>query len=286
MPGIKNPEDLELAIQFYTHRKAYPSSRGLISLESKLYDSTSISQEGLFGKIKETYQRFIDRTVVALNRIAGIFVKLTNEERSNLSRIRSGELSSKDVSLPISRGAVVGTIKFISAIIGWCTLGSLTKFMTSKIRNSRLKDDASLVKREELSANVKKYEDMLKAKGERIENEKASGIKMSIYQSLSGCAHWVADKVKGIKWQEVEKKAAKARQAYDANDDITKKAHSSRNVVRTVLLGSVLSAWVGITVWILKKVVGVFKKLIGKFKGSTEKDSGAEFNDIDYNVDY
>lgn len=274
-------ETINNLVNLYLCKNSYPNSKGLLSLEALYLGSTSISNEGLLDNIKNRYQRFVDITLVKLNKLAGVFRKLTHEEQLALERIRNGEVTSKEVTLPISSAAVGNVVKFILAILTWFSLKTITSYLTGKFKKQRLADDENYSVRKRILDELHDYESMLKRKGDRVENSEANKDRIMTWATLSRCVHAFTDTLKGINWDEIERKAVDARDRDAACTAMSTKEYRGRRLFRTAVLGSVLALWIGLTVWIVKKIVKLIKFITNKLKWSTHEASGVDESDYD-----
>lgn len=280
----KDAEDIELLSKLYITRASYPESKALPAIEALLFESVSISEEGLFNCISQRYKTFVDNTVIKLNKMSGIFNRLTHEELKTLEKIKRGEVASKDVTLPVSSGAVTKSIKFISAVISWFALQSFTGFLTTEYRQQRLKDDKDYAPRKKLQDEIYQCEDMLRQKGERVENDKACVNRSRMYKAMSKCIHAVTDSLRNIDWDAIQKRVNTLREKEANCTSMTTATYKSRRAFRTITLGTVVVIWLALSVWIIKQIVGLIKRILNKLKGSTHQSSGEE--DTDFDSDY
>lgn len=270
---VAQVDDLEIATSLYQAAVRYPDSRALVSLESSLLGSTSISTESLMETIYRRYNRFMENVIVSLNYLIGVFTELSIREKRHLEMIRRGEIESRDVVLPISRAGLARFMKFALAIAAWFSLGSFTRYATGRCKEHRIKDDALYKEKQQLKSQITKYEELLKERGETLESRKAFTEKWKMLGELRDGAGKIKDAFSRVKWDDLETQISKLKQQYSEHKGPSELAHNTKSILRSAFLGSIVAAWIGLSAWIVGKVISFFKKISVKFGSNSLKET-------------
>lgn len=270
--------ELEILSSVYNSKIYYPNSKGLCSLESYLYGSTSISSESFISKIKEKCNSSINKILAKLNRIVTMFTALTNEQKQILKNLEQGKGSVDDTKvLPISRGAVNSFLKFVAMVLSWFALTSLMSYTSKAMKQQSLGEKRSMEEKRRFNEEADKYEELLKNHKERLSTRELVQAKCGIFGSLTKSAGQLRDKIKNVDWDKIEQVAENARKNADSIKAPSDKIHKMRNVLRSTILTGIIIGWFTLSVRIISKVVDMFKRIASSL-GVSHKKQEDEFD--------